>query len=656
MTVKPSETYPSCHKKSDASGVVSLGQTRVSTPINAAWSGHLFIVDKTGKPWFQGDSATTSISSEPFSETIVESAVPPNVASVIKNMSRAPRKPPKMRAAARYSAPPIHPIFKEASDITDDPFWKDVMERMSKNLYRKGFRYTAYPPPTPGGRLVYRSKTREYILEIGENPTEVLSSVKAFMEKHVGMSSNADQILINRQIQEESKNPLDSLPKIWSDVKGHNSKSTLICHYAGLVRDQKNLTEKQFNDLIATISLGIAGGNLGDGSIRLHHGAIESVGGLMQDSATGEFYLDVMEARKAASDFASIITAIKASKKPLVEEDSCCSSKVTRTTAKPRSTLAPTQMLAITKGGSERSGEQMVLYTPSATQKTHEDEVGGKVTKTAPPAVIFSRAYEASETLLSEMRFSGFSSESDRKVSLSLPSPDRVRRFIDSYADRTATALIEPVISATYGFLQASSEGASESPEFRLNLAKERCIDFINKCHFNSVCGKSGDCQSLPLPIGLQKLIDSLYVTRFPKACLGTPSEILLTESSRVADASADARTARHEALIAETKGRLEKAIPEIFSTDSKQVKRAESLAYSFADKIFRNRRLLLEYQIEETQSLELASRPLVENVSSIGGGSANKAGASLKRWNKFVESLEKKLQRRYLENQVDNL
>ena len=307
-----------------------------STPQQKSKSGHMIIVEKGGKAWFRGDSVSGTI--QPLIEEVLdENTLPPDVASLLKAQSKPAKKPPKMRAAAKADSAPANLIFFQASQVTDDPFWKDIFKRMSRNVYRKGFRFfpfsKASTPPTASfssdilqketttpttllpvsstpnevdvsstltfgnlpnvyaGRMVYRTKTKEHVCNVPLDPEQAFEVVKSFMSHHTGLISDMDQSHFDKLIIDFTSDPFQALPKKWSEVKGSTSRSMLISHFSEHAKRRCGLTDSEAKDFISTINLAVASGLFNEKNIHLKNGAIEKIDGLCRDYETGEFYI-----------------------------------------------------------------------------------------------------------------------------------------------------------------------------------------------------------------------------------------------------------------------------------------------------------------------------------------------------------------------------
>lgn len=206
--------------------------------------------------------------------------------------------------------PPDLPTSPPEKWIPDE-FWHDIFLRMSKNIFVKHFRYypnlpdtlaTSFavrtniqehqPPeetltsPKHLGKFYYRIGTREFFVNVVDDPFETFHTIRKFIALKAGYISNVEKLELEKLSREEAMHII--VPKVWSQIK---DRSALISHFCERRRKELNLTQKQVQELTYTINLGIFGNLLNDSTIILEQEIIREIKGLEQDPESGKFYL-----------------------------------------------------------------------------------------------------------------------------------------------------------------------------------------------------------------------------------------------------------------------------------------------------------------------------------------------------------------------------
>lgn len=604
-------------------------------------TGQLVIVDNEGRQWFSG-AASAALSTETYGQNSrsadatearkgLEQALPPTVFSALRANSRANvRKPAKVRASARQDAPPIHPIFMKASDETEDPFWKEILKRMSRGVYRKGFRYIpavssssglANTAPAPAvlpedavvGKLTFRSKTREFECPIVNSPAAVLEAAKEFMHANSGLTSEMDQAALSTQLSEIVKKSVHfSTPQTWSDIKTAGSRTSLITHFALRLKEQYGLSKSQTKDLVHTINLSVASGHFASDHIVLRHGAIESIRGLRRDENTGEFYVELdsvaPHSRRGSisSERLRVLTESAASSRvaddaedgddPLADANSeaptVTRAKRRTVVANPRPTdefIAAFATLRRARSNPSQSADAGTADAPAAVPES------GPVPPGAPASTaIFTGTVDSVESL--------FSSESAKErvirpvvegppqaVSTAFPSKADIDSYAESYKGRFDQIVLAPISAAAYGF--AASKGSD---------AKVHALKYARGV----------------LDGGLRGLVG---IPEAHKALL--EAAVFENDLERVKDS---------------IQSLPEKLTPEHFDDSVFSARRTETLAMAAIQKAQRNRMEILASVAKS--AAQNSKSPLNETLSA--AHLACRPRATLRRWSKYVEDL----------------
>lgn len=618
----------------------------------ASEAGQLVIVDTEGKQWFSGGasaglssnhnslgggqrSASAPANATAAANANFEQAVPPSVMSALKANARVARKPAKVRAAARQDAPPVHQIFALAADETEDPFWKEILKRMSRGIYRKGFRYfpaisgssglsDAAPLPDATsqatlGRLTYRSKTREFECLIRNCPTAAIESTKQFMRANAGIMSDMDQAALSTQISELSKASVQcATPKVWSDIKTAGSRSSLITHYAHRLREELGLTKAATRDLIHTVNLSVASGHFTDEYIQLRHGAIDSIRGLKRDEHTGEFYVEIevspspcVASRRTTSKVK--VTVDQPAADPDGDDDTVPSSAsgaaastvTTQPQTAPRrrparpvdeliAAFASVRNLRDSLNGGD--GEPGAVAVPPPALVGAGAESGAKPRAPQAPLAVFSGTVEAVESLFSRCdaheRVILPLTQGRAPISTSFPTKAEIDAFASSYTERYSDIVLAPISAAAYGF--ATARGTD---------AKAQALKYAHTAHEGTLKGLVG------IPDALRALLE---VAIFE----GDLNEV--------------------KELI---QGLSEKLDAEHFDESVFTVRRAESLASAAIQRAQRARLTALSNAVKPGQRTGAPLRQF-ETPSAIAGGASCRPRATLRRWLKYVDDI----------------
>lgn len=257
--------------------------------------GQLIILASDGTPWYTGGS-TSHGTLDNLTSSSPNSVIPPTVALEIKSKeSSQPKRNLKQRASAKINTKPIYSNFDEYKEfVKDDLFWFDIFTKMSKGVFRKGFKFYPYNLSSSSvndisvdtemkicGKFVYKAKTKDFHVFIPHKPEVAYKIIKTFMEQHAGIMSQLDQDLAVKITQSSDVlGPFECLPKCWQDVKGNTLKNILISHFAKCIKNKYKLSQTETNDLFSYINLIIFSGVVEDENIILKFGSIVEITGL----------------------------------------------------------------------------------------------------------------------------------------------------------------------------------------------------------------------------------------------------------------------------------------------------------------------------------------------------------------------------------------
>jgi hypothetical protein len=174
----------------------------------------------------------------------------------------------------------VNGIFEQASEITEDPFWKALLAKAALGKFPPGFSYR-------NGQLIYKRGTKVFKALIGNDPLEALTASLDFFREYGGIRSEAD-----RERDELNARPTSSFLDLdWASLsKKKELKTLLIDSYIREEAKRLKLTNEQKLQLASMIKIGFLLGNLTNDDINYSRGKIESIGGLSRDEY-GRYYL-----------------------------------------------------------------------------------------------------------------------------------------------------------------------------------------------------------------------------------------------------------------------------------------------------------------------------------------------------------------------------
>lgn len=592
--------------------------------IDGHGKGHLVILDSDGKQWFYGN-ASSAIQTCPGSgnsvdDAISNNALPPDVLSIMRSVDKVPRRPVKMRTAARRDSPPVHEIFMRAAECTNDQFWIDILQRMSRNINRKGFRF--FPNSTEdgqlatergfAGRLVYRTKSREFECNISTVPSEALAAVKAFMQKQAGITSERDQFELARQVSMCSEDK--SHPTVWSDVKGANARQSLVSHFVDRIRRHLSLSQQETKDLKQTIYFCLASGRIDSSGVILRHGAIESIKGLVRDKTFGDFYVDVcgvnsgdeplvVRSRRGGRGLPGTTSVNSVSE--LIAHDSA--SRNVESCDATNNTLVESTRQTSRRGVCNQTvgihvTELVKIRRPSAMQSANMKLVQSDVTAGVPFTAfidIIERVMREYNILDAKRRYE----DSPNIISSRFPSISTVRQFAQSLKTAYRKTLIAPIAAAAFGYAASMTAGIDASS--RAEYAHKKAIDIATSA-FSDIGAFVG------MPECLQRLCEAAVF----RSSESTARETLESIGVNAIDRSA-------------------------FDSSVFNIKRAETMSKMYITRMVRTR---LAHMSDAMRTLNERNALYTSDDTSamlvFACGTSGKRGAALRQWAKIVDTV----------------
>lgn len=189
------------------------------------------------------------------------------------------QKMPWLTKTKKGKAQVVYPIFEQASELTDDLFWKSILAKAAMGKFPVGFSYK-------NSQLMYKRGTKLFKTLIEGSPLEALTVSLDFFRDHGGIRSELD-----RQREESATEAgVSFLDLEWSDLaKKKDLRALLIGSYVRAKAIEMGLTSQQRNQLRVTISAGFLLGSLTDRDVVYSRGEIHRIDGIGQ--VDGHFVL-----------------------------------------------------------------------------------------------------------------------------------------------------------------------------------------------------------------------------------------------------------------------------------------------------------------------------------------------------------------------------
>jgi hypothetical protein len=188
-------------------------------------------------------------------------------------------QPTKAKRRTRASAPVNYPIFREASQYTEDPEWVNILIKAERGQFPTGFSYAK-------DTLWYRSRNggEDIKLITTIDPGEFFNEVRDFMNSH-GFVTKLDRIT---PVKEENK--ID--PDDWITLP-QRYRQALLDKFIRTERSEKKLNTKEVIQLLASLRKGFSIGAINrNNDIKIEKFRIVEINGLLYDDDKRIYYID----------------------------------------------------------------------------------------------------------------------------------------------------------------------------------------------------------------------------------------------------------------------------------------------------------------------------------------------------------------------------
>ena len=161
-----------------------------------------------------------------------------------------------------------YPIFLGYTDFILDSFWKNIFEKMAKNIFPPNIIYQ-------DNSLIFQEKT----IEILENPRENIAKVICFLEKYGKLRS--PHIFYPKKNKNDITSEWKKVPK--------NKKQRLIIDFILRIKEKMNLSEDSYKNLKLVINHGFTYKCLTNDDITYKKNKITNISGIFFNHKTQTF-------------------------------------------------------------------------------------------------------------------------------------------------------------------------------------------------------------------------------------------------------------------------------------------------------------------------------------------------------------------------------
>lgn len=177
----------------------------------------------------------------------------------------------------------VYNIFLTMAEYTDDNFWKSIFIDFSQNNPRRGFTYYQYDyidSESNIGRLVYKSKGKEYFVDISNDLKKSFTNIQNFIIEKTNIMSEIDK---ERRRKENFLNLTETnkiMKNSWSNIKNYDTRKLLVYNYIINFSKLNNLSPENNKKLLNAINIGISSGIFDSSNIIINDGEIVTINGL----------------------------------------------------------------------------------------------------------------------------------------------------------------------------------------------------------------------------------------------------------------------------------------------------------------------------------------------------------------------------------------
>lgn len=140
--------------------------------------------------------------------------------------------------------------FTECSQLTLDPYWKQVFEECANGKFPKGSNIDQNTNTV----FIKNKPSKNYNLTF--DPQQDFVNLKELFQQETGLKSNRDREKTREQINTICDDLKDQYTCDWKDIKGKKIKDPIITRYILDLKERYSLSNKEVKQATQTIKLG----------------------------------------------------------------------------------------------------------------------------------------------------------------------------------------------------------------------------------------------------------------------------------------------------------------------------------------------------------------------------------------------------------------
>lgn len=176
----------------------------------------------------------------------------------------------------------IHRIFADCAKVVLDPFWIDKFNNAAIGKFPSKFSFN-------DGILTFRKGTKNPSIEVSNNPAEAAIACMEFFRSNAGIFSPLDEQ--NSAQLQHARSHGDQQQLSWADAN-KKVQECMLSYYVADMKRVMTLKDSEAEQLRQTIRLGISNKYFGKHNIRVEGNRIHTIGGLVWNNESREFYID----------------------------------------------------------------------------------------------------------------------------------------------------------------------------------------------------------------------------------------------------------------------------------------------------------------------------------------------------------------------------
>lgn len=180
----------------------------------------------------------------------------------------------------------IHNEFQELKDLEKDEFWKNLLNRFSKNIFPKDFKYV-------DNTLYFKPNTKKHRAECFIDKEDLIESLVRFKEfmRNRGYISNQEKSEINEIITNNTEEKI--IISTWKDIL--RNKEYHIKNFIVEMADKNSLNYEETVNLESTILMGISSEFFNEDNIIIENEKIKEIENLIWDEENRKFSIKIEE-------------------------------------------------------------------------------------------------------------------------------------------------------------------------------------------------------------------------------------------------------------------------------------------------------------------------------------------------------------------------